>query len=451
MIDEKTRVLIATVNKLYSRGARGNVENILKRAHGADIAALLQSLSPEVRFEVFLMVATAEKRAETLSYLKKEEQLELLSLLQKEDVLTLVSLMDKDDAADLLGRLPEEESKDILAQMMRKDSEEVAGLLSYPEDCAGGLMSSEYFALNQMLTVGQAIEAFQQVAEDGRVTFYLYITNDSGQLVGVVSLKQLLIAKKTDILKSIMYTEVITVSVNTHQQDVAKTVERYDFLSVPVVDGNNKLAGVITVDDIIDVIRAEAEENLLAMGRAGWGVDVSTWEHFRARLPWLSLSFIGGALCFMIVHSFGATQSAMDSAGQLWMTAAFIPLILSIGATTGSQAATVAVGAIRAGLFEAGKAKAHLRKEMKLSILFGLLFGMIVLAIGHWLYPETHLEQPMALAVFLQILISMGIGSTVPLLMKRMGWDVTLASVPIFTTVADLSAVAVLIAMVGAW
>ncbi len=448
MIDERTRVMVATITKLHHRGAVKNIQKILRKTHEADVAALLGGLSVDIRVEIFMLETSLQRRAEILSYLKEAEQTELISILPKKEVLTIVSLMDKDDAADLLGHLPEQDSREILSQMHEEHSEEVADLLAFPEDSAGGLMSSEFIALNQNLTIGEAIESFQKIGDEDRVTFYLYAVNDNGQLVGVMSLKQLLISKKTETLKSVMFTDVISANVTTHQEEVAKIVERYDFLSLPVVDGNNMLVGVITVDDVIDVIREEAAEDLLAMGRAGWGVDVSTFEHFKARFPWVLLAFFGGVLCFSIVYLF--RDSGLDPmlSVDLWLIAAFLPLILSLGATTGSQAATVAVGAIRAGQFDQKKLRGHLKKEFQLSLLFALIFGISVLLIGSFWTNAQGLQVAMSLALSLQIILAMAIGSTTPILMHRFGWDPTIGSVPFFTTLADLSAVSILILMI---
>lgn len=444
MIDDRTKMLATTVNKLFSRGARRNIQKILVKTHKADVAALLENLEPGKRYEVFLLEPSFEKRAGILSYLEKDVQRDLLASLSKDEVLRLVSLMDRDDAADLLGHLSEDESKEILAAMVREDSEEVADLMGYPDDSAGGLMSSDYFALKQNLTVRQAIEVIQSEENEGRITFYLYVVNDNENLIGVISLKQLLLSKQSDLLKEIMYTDVISVTVDTYQDEVAKAVERYDFLSIPVVDKNNVLVGVITVDDVIDVIREEAQEDLLAMGRAGWGVDVSAFEHFKARFPWLGLAFLGGSFAFAIVYFFGFIKDPNTQVGQLWLMAAFIPLIIAMGGTTGSQAATVAVGAIRSGKFDVGKVKGHLKKEFKLSLIFALIFGILVIILGQLLFADYGLNLPMAAAMATQIIIAMAVGSTIPIFMQRAGLDPTIASVPLFTTVADLTAMAVL-------
>ena len=213
--------------------------------------------------------------------------------------------------------------------------------------------------------MNEAVKEIQNEEDDIGVAFYIYVINDNEQLVGVVSLKQLLLSKKSERLKSLMTTDVITVSVDMKQEKVAKVVEHYDFLSVPVVDQGNVLVGVVTVDDILDVIREEAEENLLAMGQAGLGIDASTFERLRARLGWLILSFIGGLMCFGIVYLFGFFGHKEKVMSFMWVIAAFIPLLLSIGATIGSQAATVTVGALRSGKLESKNLVNHLNKEFR--------------------------------------------------------------------------------------
>lgn len=444
MIEERTRMLIATVHKLMNRGARNNILRILNRSHAADLALLLQYLVPEERIEIFHMIEPDDKRAEVLSHMESDFQEEFVQILSKEELLRLVELMDSDDAADLLGALPEEDSKEILSQMVKEDSQEVADLMGYPEDSAGGLMSSEYLSFNQSQSVAEAIEAIQKEGDAGHVTFYLYVVNDNRQLVGVVSLKQLLLSKRQDLLKTIMHTDVISVRVDTDQDEVATIVEKYDFLALPVVDGNNQLVGVITVDDVIDVIRESAEEDLLAMGRAGWGLSTSLLEHLKARLPWVVLAFLGGSLCFALVYFFGRMSTLTAELGSLWLITAFIPLILTLGATTGSQSATVVVGAIRSGRFEMGKAKEQLFKELKVAVILCLGLGALVYVLSALLFPQYALSWVFAAALGSQILLSVGVGSLVPILLYRIGIDPTVISVPLFTIMADIAAIVLL-------
>ena len=203
MIDERTQVLITSVKKLFRRGAKHNIRRILSKTHEADVAVLLESFELNERIQLFYLEENEHKRASILSYLSKDPQRETLEHLPKDEVLKLVGLMDSDDAADLLGYLSEEESKEILSSMVKESSEEVADLMGYPEDSAGGLMSSKYLSLGQNLTVDEAIREIQNEENESKVAFYIYVTSETGGLIGVVSLKQLLLSKKSECLKDI--------------------------------------------------------------------------------------------------------------------------------------------------------------------------------------------------------------------------------------------------------
>lgn len=440
-MEDRTKLLVASVRKLRSRGAKPNIRKILAKTHPSDLAVVLQSLDPEERYEIFLMEQNYARKAKVMSYLDESVQKEFIELSSREEVLRILSHMDSDDAADLLGILPEEESKEFLSSMVRKDSEEVAELMGYPEDSAGGLMSSDFLAVNQNLSVSEAVKSIQNEGDQGKVSFYLYIINDHEQLVGVVSLKQLLLSQQNMTLKELMYKDVISVHVNTHQEEVASTVERYDFLALPVVDGNNRLVGVITVDDVIDVIREEAEEDFLAMGRAGWGVEESIIDHIKARLPWVFLSFLGGVTCFLIVFSSRPFEGLIS---PIWYLASLLPLLLSVGATTGGQAAAVSVGHVRSGRVEFKKANQYLLGEVGIGLVLGFLIGLSVFILVYGLTGEAELSLYLSGASFLSVAVAVCMGGGIPLILHRIGIDPTIGSVPLFTTLADISSVLVL-------
>jgi len=204
------------------------------------------------------------------------------------------------------------------------------------------------------------------------------------------------------------------------------------------------LVGIITVDDIIDVIRQEAEENLLAMGQAGLGVEATTFERLKARWSWLLLSLLGGMICFAVVYFLGTLGLKNDDNILLWVLAAYIPLLLSIGATIGSQASTVTVGAIRSGLLEVNMVKQHLFKELKLAFIFMVLFGFLMFVLAEIILAEFDVSLLLSLAISLQILISMFLGNLIPIAISRMGIDASVASIPVYATFADVSAMLVL-------
>lgn len=451
MIDTKTRVLITTVQKLHRRGAKQNIKKILAKTHIPDIAAVLEELEANERRDIFLMEENAERRAEILSYLGAETQTELSRVLNKGEILKIVSLMDSDDAADLLGRMDPEASGEILNAMVKEDSEDVADLMGYPEDSAGGLMSSDYLALSKQLTVGEAIKEIQNQEDDALIAFYVYVVNEHDQLLGVLSLKNLILSKPHEVLGDIMGKDVISVTTDTPQDEVARLVEKYDFLSLPVVGTEGELVGVITVDDVIDVIREEAEEDLLAMGRAGWSDDESLWGALKSRFPWVLLTFIGGALCYGLIAYATRDVTLADGGVTIWsLVAAFTPMILSMGATVGNQSATVAVGAIRSGQFDNlswRSVLSHLWTELGVALMLGLLFGSLVIYAGYSLLGQPSLGLVMGGALFLLIVFAKAVATFIPITLHRFGIDPTVASVALYGIIADISAVALLYGM----
>lgn len=273
-MDQKTKLLANSITKLLRRGAERNIRRIINKTHDADVASVLEVLDTEGRISVFQLISDPERQAKILSHLNKKFQTEIAQVYELSKLQKLLGIMDSDDAADLLGHLPEELSQKVLSGLGTDELQDVEELLSYPEDSAGGLMGSEFLTINEALSVRESIEKIQTMDED-LISFYIYVVNDASRLVGVLSLKQLLLSRPQDILKDIMSTDVISVSISTEQTEVARIVEKYDFLSLPVTDENGELVGVITVDDVIDVIREEAAEDIQALGIGGANLDES--------------------------------------------------------------------------------------------------------------------------------------------------------------------------------
>lgn len=442
MSENRSKMLVATISKLFRRGAESNIVRILEKTHAADIAAVLDALDTEARISIFQLNNDLSSKAEVLSHLKLEMQKEILAIMTTSEVEEIVSQMDKDDAADLLGYLPDEEAKKILNAMVLEDSEDVEELMGYPEDSAGGLMSSDYFALSDDCSVADAIKNLQEQDND-LVAFYLYVVNETNKIVGVISLKQLLLSRPSTLLKDIMSTDVISVNIGTNQAEVAQVVEKYDFLSVPVIDVHNVLQGVITVDDVIDVIRAEAQEDILAMGRAGFSGKLNFWSHVKSRFPWTLLAFLGGLICFCLVHYFFGKLLKDNNWKQYLTFVSILPLVLIMGATTGSQAVTYCVGVLR-NRKSLRNAKKHIFLEFFVGLFLGLSFSLFTVLFSFlfkWSY-ESMLF--FSFVVFLQISFATLVGTLIPIVLNKFGVDVAIGSIPIYTVISDVSSVTLL-------
>ncbi len=446
-MDQKTKMLANSITKLLRRGAERNVRRMINKTHDADVASVLEILSTESRISVFQLVSDPERQAEILSHLSKKFQLEIAHVYEVGKLQKLLGFMDSDDAADLLGHLPDDMAQNILSGLNRDELQEVEELMSYPEDSAGGLMSSEFLTIDESFTVKQSIEKIQSMDED-LISFYIYVINDTQRLVGVLSLKQLLLSRPQDVLKEIMSTDVISVNIETDQNEVARIVEKYDFLSLPVTDDNNDLVGVITVDDVIDVIREEANEDIQAMGMGGANLEESYWTHMKARIPWLLFAFGGGAFCFFILWT---TLRPFELDNELRNAICLLPLGFFIVSTVSSQTVTMIVTFIRTHSITTLRSWADLKKEfavgLSLTFLTSLLFLVGIFVTGEWMHIPVVLTAVLALQMLASMLVSMGL----PLLIGRLNFDPIVSAPSISMILSNIFSVGILVFYYAVW
>lgn len=437
MIDNRLKILISSVRKLLRRNALKNIQIIMDKTHAADIAAILKELDPHERSQLLALKLSIEKKSEIVSHLDEDIQKEVVEQLDKAQVTAIVTEMETDDAADLLGNLSEELSQTILDSMQTDEKREVTDLMKYPEDTAGGLMSSGYLAFPQDMAISEVISRMQSDENNASITFYIYVIDDSHKLSGVVSLKEIILSKPRETLKDIMTAEVVSVALETDQIEVSKIVERYDFLSVPVVDDTNTLMGVITVDDVIDVIREEAQENLLAMGLVSASDDESPWGRIKARSAWLLVTYIGGVICYNFIWSL-----LYEKTSQAWLAVtAFLPIILAMSSAVGLQSATSIVNALISENPDMRAIKKLLQNEMICSVVFGLVFGILSTILSLLAGETLFISCFMGASLLVQLLCSVSIGTLIPLVMKRIGVDPTVASVSLFLAASNITAV----------
>lgn len=439
MIEERTKKLAVTVSKLYRRGAERNIKKIIAKSHGADIAAVLEVLDADERLSIFQMVPSLELKADILSRLNETLQEEISVVLNPQEVQEILGQMPSDDAADLLGHLPEDLSKQLMKGMSTEDVQEVEELMGYPDDSAGALMTPQILSVDQLLTVAQAIEFIQQTDED-LITFYIYVTNEAHQLVGVLSLKQLLLHKPTIVLKDIMETDVISVEVTTEQVDVAKIVEKYDFLAVPVVDHSKNLMGVITVDDVIDVIREEASDEMLSRGMAGDGGEEGFWDHFVARVPWFFLCLFGGLICFYSLY-----RGLFERHQQIpWQLICMIPMAQFLVTILSNQTASLALEFFRSGEDNIKGLSGILKQEFMLSFFMGALLSFISLSIFILLRIENEIYYLFSLSFLVLVTSSVLLSIFIPWGFKRAQMEMSASIIPLAVILSNVLSVLIL-------
>ncbi len=441
MVASEGMVLLDTIRRLHRRNAIDRLLKLMTKTHPADIAWVFRYLTQDERTRVFSVVVQTQQIADFLCEVDKTILLELVDGLTPQYLASVVETMAADDAADILEYFPDEFAEEIRQFMHRADREEVEDLLQYDPQTAGGRMSPDFLSLDDELSVGEAIKWVQENSEEMEMAFYLYISHgEDGQLVGVLSLRELLTHKPYRQLKNIMNTNVISVPTETDQEEVAHIVSQYNILAVPVIDSSSRMVGIVTVDDIIDVIREEVTEDFLVMAGAGKDNEIllkSTVDTAITRAPWLFASWVGGLLAVLVITIFE------NELQQVLALAGFIPIVMGMGGNIGTQSSTIIVRGMATGRININELWRVVFKEMKVGVLLGTLYGILLGAVAYF----THSDMPLlGLVVSVSVLFAMTLAATVgtfvPLILKRLDIDAAVATGPFVTTAIDIVGVA---------
>jgi magnesium transporter len=383
------------------------------------------------------MIKDTEQKGMLLSELDEDTAVDIIEYLNVEDIVEIFENMPNDDVADLLGRLPEDMSQVILEKMKKDESEEVEDLLRYEDDTAGGIMVPDFIALSEDISAKDAIESLQKEHLEVEMPFYLYVIDEYGKLVGVSSLRQLVVVPPETPLKEFMTTDVYSVQTDMDQEEVAKIVARYDILAVPVVDESHTLVGIVTVDDVIDIFRREATEDILKMAGAGeeFVETKSIYKSTKIRFPWLSASFIGGIGAIYIIGHYE------DTLLKIAYLAAFIPVIMGMGGNIGTQSSTIVVRGLATGRLNVRDFWSVILKELTIGLILGLLYGLLIGVVAQFSYSIESLAISVALAVICSMSLAALIGSLVPMSFAKINVDPAVATGPFVTTAIDIIAV----------
>ena len=438
LIGNEGNVILDMVRRLSRRGANENLKKLIVKTHPADMAWVFRHLNDEERTKIFSIIAKTDYVGEFLSELDDALVVGLVQELSAQFMADILAEMPSDDAVDILEILPEEVAGDIQEHMKKQDREEVEELLQYHPESAGGLMSTEFMCLDEEISAGEAITHIQQRSEEMEMVFYLYITYGEEKLAGVVSLRELLSHPPHRQLKNIMNPNVISVSTDTDQGEVAHVVSQYNILAVPVVDSNYKLVGIVTVDDIIDVIREEATEDFLQMAGAGKDREIllkSTRENALLRAPWLFASWIGGIMAMFII---GIFETELEKVLAL---ASFIPIVMGMGGNIATQSSTIVVRGIATGRVSVNL-KDFFRlilKEMRVGMILGVIYGLLLGVVAYLGFSDTKmLGLVVGFSIFFCMTMSATIGTLIPLVLKRFDIDAAIATGPFVTTSIDI-------------
>ena len=420
------------LTKLLRHGAYPQLRKIIDKTLPADLSPVLPLLLEEDRKRILGLLIEAGKAARAMLELDEPDLYEILESTDDSTIASICSSSAPDDAADLLDFLEEEHRARILEILGATQGAKLESLLEGEEETAGSLMNTEFLALEEDLTVAQAIDAIRQYPRKESF-FYVYVIDGDQHLVGVLSLRSLILANPLVQLKDLMVQSVVRTQIESTPEEVAQLVSKYDLLSIPVVDLQNRLVGVVTVDDVLDVIQEQAEEDLLHLA----GVDIServstpARESWRTRFPWLAVNLVTAFIASSVVRYFEGTI-------QRWTAlAAFMPIVAGMGGNAGTQTLTVFVRALALGEIDWKTGLRPVWKEMLVGLLNGLAIGLLTAAIvGVWTN-DWILAGILLIAICLNLVIAGVAGGLVPLALERLGFDPAVASSIFVTTCTD--------------
>jgi magnesium transporter len=413
------------------------LQGFLENLHPSDLAELVEDLNDQQKQEFFALLSD-EDAAEIIQEMEEYDQVTLFRLLTRKRASAILREMALDDAVDLLGEMEDEESREILT-LLKEEAAEIRGLLQYPEDSAGGIMTTEFTALPYTLNVADAIQRLRQIAPDAETIYYVYVVDDKKRLAGVVSLRELFAAKDSVLVKEIMRTNVIHVDVHMDQEEVARVVAKYDLLAVPVVDEGQHLLGIITVDDILDVVEEEATEDIYKLVGTSEVegkdfLDATAFNVASKRLPWLVISLLGGLVTGGVINFFEMTLH------KVFALALFIPVIMDMGGNVGTQSSTVFVRGLATGEIEISEVWRYFFREVKIGFTMGLVTGgMLAAAATIWQPAIVNLGLVVGLTMFATVTLAAIIGTLIPMIFNNYGIDPAITAGPFVTTIKDVT------------
>ena len=433
-------LFISTVVRLIQRRAFPNLRNIIAKTHSADIARWFPNLRYEEKSSLFTLLIEEKRMGEVLCELNSTDISEFVEETESSVVASVLRTMPADDVTRVLSELADEKKTELLDLIEGANSEHIERLLEYEEKTAGAIMSPNFFALPEETTAAEATEQIRELTEVELppITFYVYVVDEENKLNGVLSLRQLVATKPDTPLKDLMTTHLYTVHTDMPQEAVAKAVARYNLLAIPVINTIGQLVGVVTIDDVVDVIREENTEDMLKMAGTG-DLDItsrSIFRNTRARLPWLLASFGGGLLAVYVIGIFEAQLQ------QIAALAAFIPIIMGMGGNIGTQSSTIIVRSIAIGEVNLKDTWRVLWREFSTGALLGIAYGVLLGGFAS-IFPQFReyawkLPLVVALAIFVNMMIAATVGTIIPMFFKRVQIDPAVATGPFVTTSIDV-------------
>ena len=439
---ERFELVEKALIKMLEEKKFATLRDILVTINPADIAAMFDSLEDD-RIPILFRLLPKELAAETFVEMEPEQQEVLIRSFSDNELKEIVDELFVDDAADLVEEMPANVVKRILAQASPEMRKSINQILRYPDNSAGSIMTTEYVSLRPEMTVEESILRIRRQGVDKETIYTCYVTKDRA-LVGMVTVKDLLLAADDETpIKDLMFTNIISVTTHTDQEEVARMFSKYDFLAMPVVDNENRMVGIVTVDDAMDVMEEETTEDIELMGgmlpSENTYLRSSVWELFKKRIPWLLFLMLSATFTGIIITGF---ESAL--AAQVALTA-FIPMLMGTGGNSGSQSSVTIIRALSLDEVEFSDMLRVVWKEIRTAVLCGLVLGVVCFA-KIWLVDKLLLgnenitlmvDAVVCLAMFVTVLVAKTIGAVLPMVAKALKLDPAVMASPLITSVVD--------------
>ena len=413
----------------------------LKEMKSADISAILDELDDKESVIKVFRILSKEKAGMTFSYMESDMREKLIQDLTDTELKNVIDELFMDDTVDLIEEMPSNVVTRILKAVDKKDRKIINELLKYPEDSAGSIMTTEFVDLKETMTVEQALQRIREKGIDSETIYTSYVLDDSRKLVGLINIKDILLAKPDTIIKNIMETNIISVSTTEDQEDVAKKFDKYDFFALPVVDKENRLVGIVTVDDAINVIQDEVSEDFEKMAAITPNEDgyfeTSVFNHAKSRIVWLLILMLSAAITGGIITEYEEAFAAVP------ILVSFIPMIMGTGGNCGSQSSTLIIRGLATDEIKLKDVFKALWKEVRVALVVGVALS-IVNGIRIMLqYQNMQLAVVLGLTLIATVCLAKALGCLLPLLAKRLKLDPAIMAAPLITTLVDIFSILV--------
>ena len=431
---------IEEVEKLLEEKKYNVLKEKLKMVNSADIPTILEDLDKENVVKLF-RILPKEQAGEAFSYMEPYMKEKLIQDLTDTELKGIINELFMDDTVDLIEEMPSNVVKKILKVVNAKDRKIINELLQYPEDSAGSIMTTEFIDLKETMTVEQALQRIRDIGIDSETIYNCYVLNKNRVLFGIIDIKEILISKKEQVIKELMTTNVISVNTLEDQEDVAKLFDKYDMYAIPVVDTENRLVGIITVDDAINVLQDETSEDfekMAAMSPSEKGYfETSVFHHAKNRIVWLLVLMLSSAITGGIITNYEQAFAAVP------LLVAFIPMIMGTGGNCGSQSSTLIIRGLATDEIELKDIFKALWKEFRVSIIVGITLAIVNGIRIMIQYDDLQLAIVIGLTLIATVALSKALGCLLPMLAKKLKLDPAIMATPLITTLVDIFSILV--------